>query len=258
MNNIYKLLIYVLIALINLSCDSSDKELNSNDLITVKGGYQTFPDCLALAIKSLPINASLNELLPVQEILITEIQKTSILEMDLVYAALDSLRKQPNIIEALVERYSRLETESYYQRQLTVQIIGELRRDDAFSFLRNVVWTVKRLINADVEDGLSPKDYEDMIQVKATHGIGYLRNLSALNELLKIIIAHPSLSVKIAAIDSYMWNNNDSDSASKFLIANIPSTLHKYINRPRYVRGADMNTFDAEVEEWLKKWDKDK
>jgi hypothetical protein len=90
--------------------------------------------------------------------------------------------------------------------------------------------------------------------VKAVEGIGYMRVEEGFNLLIDIMLNHESDVVRIAAVDAYMWNHNDSASAAETLYGALPPELHKYVQRPRFHRGMNVDEFNRQLASWIEKW----
>ncbi|MEW6738034.1 MAG: hypothetical protein AB1489_42550 [Acidobacteriota bacterium] len=206
---------------------------------------------LSLA-KEIPKNASLDELNRRLGPIIIEINRTTRPEMGLVYQAIETLATQPNIVEALMSRYLALPSTNYHQRLLTIRLMGELRRQDALKYLQQVA---SRPLPAKTKfHGMTPRDYEEMIQTKAVQGIAYLRTDTSLNYTISIMLNHESTVVRIAAIDAYMWNHNDNKETASKLYQLLPTNMHRYVERPRFHRNMNVDDFNAKLRAWQQKW----
>ena len=51
-----------------------------------------------------------------------------------------------------------------------------------------------------------------------------------------------------------MWNHHDSSEAANTLYATLDPEFHKYVERPRFHRGASKEVFEARLTAWRKKW----
>jgi hypothetical protein len=156
-------------------------------------------------------------------------------------------------VASLIAHYEKLPSGDHGQRLTTLQLIGELQRPDTQPFLHKTIWAP--LPNRPPEDEeLTERDYEEMMRVKAVHGLAYLRTPDADKAVLEIMQRHESTAVRIAAIDSYMWNKGDSESAGQGLYRRLPEDLHKFVQRPRFHRGMDPDIFKAQLQAWQKRW----
>ena len=179
-----------------------------------------------------------------------------------VYEALALLRNQPNIVDAIVSYYRALATKAISDRLLSLQVLGELQRPDAQAFFEEVIW--RPLPEPDglpnIGERISAREYEEMMQWTAVQGIAYLRAPDgiplpeAIEETLRVVKEHSSQAVKIAAIDAYMWNNGDAVASE--LYDELPEELHKFVERPRFHRGANKNVFESRLERWRERWER--
>lgn len=212
-------------------------------------------------VDEIPKAVSQQDIESKMDTIFAEIGRTRRQDMELVHEALVGLRGQPNVVPALINRFNSLLLERFHDRMLTVQIIGELQRPDALDFLRSVVRKPLPPIVPSREPGLiTLRGNEEIIMVKAVQGIAYLRDANggqdegALKEILSIIQTHPSRSVRIAAIDAYMWNHGDTTEAAATLYKLIPQEFHPYVEMPRFHRGMNRNVFDIRLKTWRDKW----
>lgn len=167
--------------------------------------------------------------------------------------ALAALREQPQLVPSIVAHYQRLPKPNHAQRISTLAILGELRRPDAMPFLQQTVWAPMPSRQS-VTEGLTPRDLEEIVIVKALQGLGYLRTQESDKALVDVMQRHESRAVKIAAISSYMWNHDDSSEAAQALYQILPADLHKFVERPRFHRDMDRNRFNEQLKAWQQKW----
>jgi hypothetical protein len=206
--------------------------------------------------KNISPNVSSQELVAELEKILIEIMKTHPSEMPLVYESINSLRQQPVVIDGLITLYHTVKKEDFNKRLLVLSLIGELRLEKSFPFFKQIVWRplpFEKNLNR-TEAGFSQRDYEEMLTAKAVHGIGYLCNNESFNELEKIMTSHESKHVRIAAINTYMWNKKDDNMEAAHLYKILPMTFHPYVERPRFSCHVDPTQFDVQMSRWLSKW----
>lgn len=168
-------------------------------------------------------------------------------------SALGLVRDQPLIIASLIGYFEGLRAEEHTRRVTTLAIIGELRRMDAAPFLQKVIWA--RLPSSEsAGERMAVTGLQEMTRVKAVHGLAYLRTTETDRVLIDIARRHDSAAIRLAAIDSYMWNHDDSHSAAQTLFDQVPSDLHKFVQRPRFHAGADRKQFNDRLRAWQEKW----
>jgi hypothetical protein len=204
-------------------------------------------------VRNIPEAPSRNQLADVVEKALSEIKLAALSDLPSVYEYIHKLGTYPDVIEILTDRYRKELPGNYDDRAFILGIIGEMRRPDAFPFLRKVAWSTLPKPENTI-DKLSAREEEEIVVVKSVQGIAYFRNKDGFDEIIKIILNHESHHVKISAVDAYMWNKGDTKEAADSLYKLIPSELHQFVERPRFYRGMDPKTFKMKTETWLKKW----
>jgi hypothetical protein len=218
------------------------------------------PTAILDLVRDLPANAPTAMLLEATPELLSEIGRSNRRELPLVREAIALLRSQENVVAALAKTYENLPQEAFQRRLLVLQVVGETQRLDALHFLREVAWGPLPPASYVPCVGLSPRDYEEIIQSKAVQCIAYLRDdngdydPAVTAEVEKLILAHQSPSVRINAIDAYMWNRRDSQWAALTLYRKLPKDYRKYVARPRFDRGKNRDVFISQLETWRKRW----
>lgn len=204
------------------------------------------PSGVLTLVKRLPVKASQAQLSASLPVIMTEVARAGMSDSEKVREAVAILAHQPKVVEVLVTSYRNLPPQHFAQRLLTVQVIGQMRRADARTFLGEVV---RKPLPADtpIKDGLSQRDIEEAIQVKAVHGLAFLRSDIAFDDIVKVMREHESEHVRREAIDAWLWNHGDRPKAAGELKALLPDRYHKFIGIPRFVRGMDAAAFNKHV-----------
>lgn len=205
------------------------------------------------AVSDLRPNAPVEEITAVLDSVLPQLYQLSGSEFHRGMEVIEFLRSQPRAVEALAARYTSLSAIEYDQRMFTVQILGELRRVDALPHLESISWA-KLPEDEGIAEGLSARDFETMIQVHAVNGIAYLRTDESNAIVLRLIQEHEARSVRIGAIDAYMWNHDDDPAVAKQLYAQLPTDLHPYVEMPRVHRDMDPLEFKRKLAEWRERW----
>ncbi len=207
-------------------------------------------------VKNLPKESSIKDLVGSLETILTEIKYVRRKDMPLVYEAINLLKAQPNIIEAITEKYRSLSINNYKERRQLISLTGELKKLEAMPLLHSIVDA--RLPSEDKSKNkdhrLTPRQREEIIQAKAIEGIGYLQNEIENKYLIEIMENHESDHIRITAIDSYMWNHEDNEETVQILNNILPEKFLKYVKRPRFYHGMNVQDFNSELLKWLEKW----
>jgi hypothetical protein len=172
-------------------------------------------------------------------------------------AAISSLASKKNAVVALYHHYNALPSKDYPRRLQALRILGSLRRLDALAPLKAAAWAPlppPSPTSPKCDSKPSDREQEEMLQAKAAQGIGYLRARQSYAELERLMTKHESLFVRIAAIDSYLWNKDYSPESTSRIAGMLPSEMHKYVYRPRYRSNMNAAHFNARLQAWLTKW----
>ena len=209
------------------------------------------PDLATL--NNIPANASREQMDHAVSDLMSAFSASRISNLNRFTSYLSALKNQPQLVFSIVDYYDKLPNADHRQRMATLAILGELRRPDALPFLQRVVWAPMPGFQP-ANEGLTPRDLEEMVMVKALHGLGYMRKPEADKILIDVMLRHESRGLRIAAIDSYMWNHDDSNEADQLLYQTLPGDLHKFVERPRFHRDMDRTRFNEQLAAWRQKW----
>jgi hypothetical protein len=185
--------------------------------------------------------------------LLPQLYRATNQDMAVVGEAVEGLRQQPGAVKAITRHYQTLPAEAFEKRLMVIGILGEMRRPDSASQLREVVWAPLPPAESTAEK-LSQRDLEEMIQVKAVQGLAYLATPAADQAVLEVIANHEALHVRASAIDAYMWNHGDSRQTADQLYRLLPAELHPYVERPRFHRDMDPAEFTRRLAAWRERW----
>ena len=211
-------------------------------------------------VEKLPPKASLKELNSNIGSLLDEMGRITRGDINLLRKGVVLLARQPKIIKSLVKYYDSLEKRSYYKRLRVLQLVGELQLNESLNFLKGIVWEPLPESMKVYSPHISQGDFESMLKSKAIQGIAFIRTTDgkykkkADEEVLRVMMDHPSRIIRISAINSYMWNHGDSGAAAKFLYRKLEKRFHKYVERPRFYKGANSELFEKRLKSWREKW----
>jgi hypothetical protein len=211
------------------------------------------PSTLVAIVQAIPENASKPQVEEALKRFLPEFYRLSSGEMQQAVSAVAALKTQPNIVSALIDQYEILPGVDYGRRLMVLQLVGELRRTEGMPALQKIIWAPLPEKQA-LEEGMTPRDLEEMVRVKAVHGLAYLRTPEAAKATIEIMQRHESMAVRVAAIDAHMWNHRDSAATARELYGLLPTELHKFVERPRFHRGIDRDQFNEQLKVWRKRW----
>jgi hypothetical protein len=182
--------------------------------------------------------------------LIAAIGSSTRADMPIVRQALAELRRRRNAVPAIARSLNRARRADFVWRRSLLEVLGELQREDAFPVLRAVAWAPLPDREENAGEQMTARDHEEMLESVAVRGLAFIRTdagdfVPAIDdEVVKLAAQHPSLVVRLAAIDAFLWNHDDSAAARLRLQESLPQEMQQYITRPRRERGMDPEAFE--------------
>lgn len=170
-----------------------------------------------------------------------------------VKAQIASVKSDPAVVDAVASKLSFLKLGSYGRQLIYLSILGEMRNERALGPLRNYLnsrecpvfeergasrpgLTVSRTSIFDACAGLKSA---------AINMIAYLNSREANAAVLNAIRDHPSRTVRLSAINAYLFNNDDSTDAVATVRQYAKAEEMKYIGIPRLT--SDSKDFEARL-----------
>jgi hypothetical protein len=134
---------------------------------------------------------------------------------------------------------------------MLLSTLGETRNAIAVPALEKLVWHERK---TDRHEGPTPgcadastTDLLAGLQARAVEMIAYIGGESAHEVLFEVLERHPAKAARIAAIDAYLFNHDDSDAAKERLRSKVQPADAKFIGLPRFTRGSSRGEFDTRV-----------
>jgi hypothetical protein len=160
---------------------------------------------------------------------------------------------------ALIRRLFTLPVADFGAHQLLLSILGELRRPDTADHLIRFVNLpgdqIIPLPPLQQGSGLctSHLDYSAGLQARAVEMLAYLGTSQSREATLYAISAHPSRVVRLAAIDAYLFQHQDSSDAAERARAAARPDEARLVGLARRTRDSDPAEFDAKVLEFYRR-----
>lgn len=171
------------------------------------------------------------------------------------------------IVDALVEKLFQFPIWDFGRHLLLLSVLGEMRHSRAIEplirFLKLSTETMLPTQPAEMQDVTGKErdatllDGSTALQARAVEMLAFLGTPRALQETLKIAADHPSLSVRIAAIDAYLFNHGDSSESIERIQEGIHDCDRKYVGLPRRTRDMNVDEFDAQVLAFYERYPKE-
>ena len=162
---------------------------------------------------------------------------------------------------ALINRLFTLPVTDFGRHQLLLSTLGELRRPDSADYLIRFV-----NLPGDQIIPLPPRqqgtgglctsylDYCSGLQARAVEMLAYLGTSQALEAVLRAASAHPSRPVRLAAIDAYLYNHQDSSDAMERASAVVRQDEAMFVGLPRRSSLSDPAEFQARLADFYKRY----
>jgi hypothetical protein len=161
---------------------------------------------------------------------------------------------------ALIGRLFSLPVVDFGVHQLLLSILGELRRPDSAEHLIRFV-----NLPGDQVIPLPPRqqggglctsylDYCAGLQARAVEMLAYLGTSPAHEAVLHAASAHPSRVVRLAALDAYLFNHQDSEEAAEQARAAARPEEAMFVGLPRRTSDSDPAEFEARVADFYKRY----
>ena len=178
---------------------------------------------------------------------------TPVSDMQAVRDAVAAARTDDSVARALTHNLFALPVGDLGYHLTLLSIMGEMRRDDFLEpFVKFLELPADRLVN-DVCDRPAPGsntsylDAAAVLKARAVEMLGWLRTTKALEAVLKFASEHDTRTVRLAALDTYLYNHEDSSEALERARAAARPEEAKLVGLPRWTRDGDRAQFDSQV-----------
>jgi hypothetical protein len=181
-------------------------------------------------------------------------------ETQLIRDAIAKARDDDAVHLALIGRLFSLPVVDFGVHHLLLSVLGELRRaDSAEHLIRFVNLPGDQVIPLPPREqggGLctSYLDYCAGLQARAVEMLAYLGTSLADEAVLQAASAHPSSVVRVAALDAYLFNHQDSSEAAEEARAAARPEEAMFVGLPRRTRDSDPAEFEARVADFYKRY----
>jgi hypothetical protein len=139
---------------------------------------------------------------------------------------------------------------------MLLAVVGQLRDPSSIGPLVRLVWLPPKSI-FDCKGSLAGTgeidvpDCDAIIRARVTEMLAYIEatspNNGSLSDVLGIASTHPSVLVRRAAMDAYLFNMGDSPDAAATLRASVQGADTIFVDRARFTASMDGGSFDRAV-----------
>jgi len=134
---------------------------------------------------------------------------------------------------------------------LLLSVLGELRAQASLDVLEQFVWLADRDVYGETGDSSAPCDFSPAgaLQARAAEMLVWVIGTDEDERVLRIIREHPSNSVRIAAIDAWLYQRDDSPDAAAVMNGLVRDGDEWAVGLPRWSADMDPQLFHRRVAE---------
>lgn len=174
---------------------------------------------------------------------------TPISDVQTVRDAVAAARSDEEVAPALIASLFNLPAGDVGQHLLLLSIIGEMRQQE---FVEPLVKFIGLPVNSIVKEALNHRacgtcishlDAEAMLRARAVEMLAWIRSSEAFEAVLGFARYHESRVVRLAALDAYIYNHEDSPEAIERARAAARRDEAKLVGLPRFTRDSDPAQF---------------
>jgi hypothetical protein len=210
--------------------------------------------------RSIPSLASVGLASETIEEFVRWVAAVPISEAQLVRDQIAVARGNEHIAESLVARLFQLPVPDFGRHLLLLSILGELRDSRSVEPLLKFINLPPDSLFAQTPDrqGQGPAtsylDYSAALQARAAEMLAFIRTPEALDKVLVVAFEHSSRAVRLAALDSFIFNHDDSPEAvDKARTAARPEEA-KFVGLARRERDFNPRDFDSKVRAFYQRY----
>jgi hypothetical protein len=174
---------------------------------------------------------------------------------DQIRTEIARVAKDPKLISALATQLLATPVVNVERHLMLLSTLGETRNPQAINALSQFIWNKQLLApppnpNTGQRHGSTVFNHDVALRARAAEMLAYIGTEEAKAATLEVAAKHPNLEVRLAAIDAYLFNNNDSTEAKEKLSGVVQESERKLIGLPRWKKGMDRADFDRRLLEF--------
>jgi hypothetical protein len=164
------------------------------------------------------------------------------------------------VLGALFGHLFQLPVADFGRHLLLLAIVGELRHPKSVKLLIKFVNLpadsvfAQSLIRPSGGSAITYPNYSAALQARAAEMLAYIRTPDALGEVLRLASEHDSRTVRLAALDAFIFNHDDSPEAMDRARAAARPGEAKFVGLARRERGCNPNEFEAKVRAFYERY----
>ena len=174
-------------------------------------------------------------------------------EAEDVQKVMAGVARNKEVLAALIAEVERVQTTDHPRAVIALGLLGETRSADAQAFFTAFVRRPLPDKGTEIEGEIVEQTLAAQLQGKAIDGLAFINSDSSNKVVTEVAGRHESRIVRAEAINAYLWNHGDSDEARARLAQVVRRDELVLIDRVRRDTGEKADTFDAKLDEFLKK-----
>ncbi len=176
---------------------------------------------------------------------------------DRIRAEISRVANNPEVISALSNKLLETPVSNVERHLMLLSTLGETKNPAAIKALSQFIWSKQPLApppnpNSARHDS-SFFNHDVALRARAAEMLAYIGTEEAKAATLEIAAKHPNVEVRLAAIDAYLFNNNDAADAKERLLGVVQEGERKLVGLPRWKKGMDRADFDRRLLEFYGK-----
>jgi hypothetical protein len=163
--------------------------------------------------------------------------------------------EDPQVVDALITELFKLPADDFGRHLLLLSVLGETLNPRVAEPLARFIGLRGEAITPmpPEEEGLTrgkerdatATDTAQMLQARAVEMLAFLKTPRALEETLRVAAAHSYRTVRLAAIDAYMFNHGDDVEAAERIRATVREHERLFVGLARRSRDTEPASFSA-------------
>ena len=180
-------------------------------------------------------------------------------ERETVRRQIAAASESDRVVDRLTERLMRFPVTDRTRHLVILSTLGEMRPPRAINALKQFIWYDREMFalaggSAGGGNQTSFFNPTRALQSRAVEMLAYIGGNEALAATLEVAARHTGPEVRIAAMNAYLFNQGDSETAKAELARVVRESDLKYIGLARFTRDMNVKQFNAQVRAYYEKF----
>lgn len=163
-----------------------------------------------------------------------------------------------SVVDVVASKLSFTQPGSIGHQLIYLSILGQMRNERAIAALRDYVYSTECHVVEQLQQRGTPAsattvmDVCAMLKSHAINMISFINTQAAQEIVLQTIANHPSKSVRMSAMDSFLYNAGDSPAAIELVTRYARPEERLFVGLPRLDPSTSLKEFDRSVAEFYR------